>query len=360
MKGGFPQSDEMRRKTRKVNIGGIAVGGDAPVSVQSMLNTKTADVEGSIAQIKRLCAAGCDLIRLAVPDEASAQAFGLIAKRTGLPLIADVHYNYKLAHSALDNGAKKIRMNPGNMRDFSQIKELARRMADNGIPVRVGVNGGSLHEDYAGMKEEDALVCSALDCANVFEQCGLKDIVAAIKASDAMTTVRANKKLALLCDYPLHLGVTESGTLRSGLVKSSLGIGMLLNEGIGDTIRVSLSADPVEEVLAGKTLLHTLGLRENCIEVVSCPTCARTEIDVEALANTVELAVCGINRKLKISVLGCPLNGIGEGKNSDLGIAGGKEKSVIMRGGEILETVDTSQLMPRFMEILSQVLSKTE
>lgn len=348
----------MRRKSRQVKVGKIAIGADAPITVQSMLNTATTDVEGCIAQIKELTDAGCDLVRLAVPDENSAVAFGEIAKRTKLPLIADIHYNYKLAHLALDNGAKKIRMNPGNMRDFNQIKELARRMSAEGVPVRVGVNGGSLHPDYKNMKEADALVASALECANVFESCGLKDIVVAIKASDVMTMIAANRKLASVCDYPLHLGVTEAGTMRSGLIKSALGIGTLLQEGIGDTIRISLSAPPVEEVLAGKTLLHTLGLRRNCVEVVSCPTCARTEIDVEKLANAVERATAHINVPLKISVMGCPLNGIGEGEHSNLGVAGGKEKSVILKDGKIFETVSSDLLMPHFMMLLDEYIEE--
>ena len=261
-----------RRKTRQVFVGDVAIGGDAPISVQSMLNTKTTDVEGSLAQINALKAVGCDLIRLAVPDEASALAFGEIAKRCGLPLIADIHYNYKLAHMALDAGAKKIRMNPGNMRDFSQIKPLAERMADMGVPVRVGVNGGSLDPKFKGMDEAKALCESALECANAFESAGLKDIVIAIKASDTMLNVKANRMLAKACDYPLHIGVTEAGTLRTGLVKSAIGIGTLLGEGIGDTIRVSLSTNVCEEVLADKKMLQTLGLRKNAVEVVACPT----------------------------------------------------------------------------------------
>lgn len=339
-------------------MGNIAIGGGAPVTVQSMLNTKTTDVNACLKQISELTDAGCDLIRIAVPDENSATAFGIIAARTGLPLIADIHYNYKLAHLALDNGARKIRMNPGNMRDFGQIKELARRMSGEGIPVRVGVNGGSLHPDYKTMDEADALVASALDCAEVFETCGLKDIVVAIKASDVKVMTEANRKLAAICDYPLHLGVTEAGTMRSGLIKSALGIGTLLQEGIGDTIRVSLSAPPVEEVLAGKTLLRTLGLRRNCVEVVSCPTCARTEIDVEKLANAVERVTAHVTIPLKIAVMGCPLNGIGEGEGSNLGVAGGKEKSVILKDGKIFETVSSELLIPHFMTLLDEYIEE--
>lgn len=347
-----------RRKTRQVSVGDIKIGGNAPISVQSMLNTKTVDVEGSLKQIDALKAVGCDLIRLAVPDEQSAYAFGEISKRCGLPLIADIHYSYKLAHLALDNGAKKIRMNPGNMRDFSEIKPLARRLIDMRVPVRVGVNGGSLDPKYKGMDEARALCESALECANVFESQGMKDIVIAIKASDTRLNIKANEMLASMCDYPLHIGVTEAGTMRTGLIKSSIGIGTLLSEGIGDTIRVSLSTDVREEVLAGKKILQTLGLRNNAVEVVSCPTCARTEIDVEGLANRVEMLTANINKPLTISILGCPLNGIGEGESSDLGIAGGKEKSVILKDGKIFKTVKSENLLEEFDKILQEVLSK--
>ena len=345
-------------KTRKVFVGDVAIGGDAPITVQSMLNTKTLDVEGSLKQIEELKKVGCDLIRLAVPDEQSAYAFGEIAKRCGLPLIADIHYNYKLAHLALDNGAKKIRMNPGNMRDFSEIKPLAQRLIDMHVPVRVGVNGGSLDPKFKGMDETRALCESALECANVFESQGMRDIVIAIKASNTLVNVEANRLLAKECDYPLHIGVTEAGTPRSGLIKSAIGIGTLLQEGIGDTIRVSLSADVREEVLAGKKILQTLGIRKNAVEVVSCPTCARTEIDVEGLANKVEMMCANIDKPLTISILGCPLNGIGEGENSDLGIAGGKEKSVILKDGKILKTVNSVDLMTEFDKLLQEVLSK--
>ena len=287
-----------------------------------MLSTRTTDIEGSLAQIKSLTEAGCDLVRLAVPDEKSAEAFKEIAKRAGVPLIADIHYSYKLAMLALDAGAKKIRTNPGNMRDDRGLKELAKRLSDEGIPVRVGVNGGSLDPRFKGMREEEALVASKQT------------------------------------DYPLHLGVTEAGTLRSGLVKSALGIGTLLEEGIGDTVRISLSAPPIEEVLAGKTLLRALGLRRDSVEVVSCPTCARTEIDVEKLANAVERATAHIRLPLKIAVMGCPLNGIGEGEGSDLGVAGGKEKSVIMKEGRVVETVPTEMLIPHFMSLVDEYIAE--
>lgn len=348
-----------RRYSKEIHIGNVAVGGNAPITIQSMLNTKTVDVDGSLTQINELKEVGCDLIRLAVPDEASADAFKIISDRCGLPLIADVHYSYKLAELAIKAGAKKLRMNPGNMSTDAQcIKNLVEMLKDYNIPVRIGVNGGSLDKRFKDMHEADALVSSALSTANIFEKFGFSDLIIAIKASNVQTMIESNRKLAKVCEYPLHLGVTEAGTLKSGLVKSSIGIGTLLEEGIGDTIRVSLSAPVVEEVLAGKTILKALGLRKAGVEVVSCPTCARTEIDVQGLAEKVEQLTSKIEKPLKISVMGCPLNGIGEGEGSDIGIAGGKDKSVLLKNGEIFKTIDSSQLIDEFMKLLNEVLQK--
>lgn len=343
-----------RRLSRKIFIGDIPVGGDAPITVQSMLNTKTTDVEGSLKQIDSLKRVGCDLIRLAVPDEKSADCFAEIARRCGLPLIADVHYSYRLAELAVKAGAKKLRINPGNMTaDGRTIDELVALLKDYSVPVRIGVNGGSLDKKFKGMHEDDALVASALATADMLESHGFDDIVVAIKSSDVETMIEANRKLALQCDYPLHLGVTEAGPLKRGLIKSSLGIGTLLGEGIGDTIRVSLTAPVEEEVKAGITILRALGLRKNGVEIVSCPTCARTEINVEGLANMVEEMTEGIEKPLKIAVMGCPLNGIDEGKNCDLGIAGGKEKSVVLLHGEIYKTVDSKDLKEELIKALA-------
>lgn len=347
--------DIKRRQSRRVYVGDVAIGGGAPISVQSMLNAKTTDIEACIAQIDRLKAVGCDLIRLAVPDEASAEAFGVITKRTGLPLIADVHYSYKLAELALEKGAKKLRMNPGNMTDFDKIEGLAKRLIDLNVPVRVGVNGGSLAPEFDGMDERRALVESALECAEKFEKFGMHNIVIAIKHSDPIVNLEANRMLARECDYPLHIGVTEAGTLRTGLIKSAIGVSTLLMEGIGDTVRISLSADVVEEALAGKKILQTLGLRDGA-DVVACPTCARTQIDVEALADKIEKMTANVDKPLKISVLGCPLNGIGEGKGSDIGIAGGKDKSVLLEDGEILKTVPNEILFDEFEKLLNKKL----
>ena len=381
-------------------MGNIAIGGGAPVTVQSMLNTKTTDVDACLKQISELIDAGCDLIRIAVPDENSATAFGIIAARTGLPLIADIHYNYKLAHLALDNGARKIRMNPGNMRDFGQIKELARRMSGEGIPVRVGVNGGSLHPDYKTMDEADALVASALDCAEVFETCGLKDIVVAIKASDVKVMTEANRKLAAICDYPLHLGVTEAGTMRSGLIKSALGIGTLLQEGIGDTIRVSLTEDPGNELPVARYLaLHgadasqggdemldaaikwgpkllkreidaipeSAGLSEYLVdevmqasrrrfykpEYIACPGCGRTMYDLQKTFEEVKARTSHL-KGMVIAVMGCIVNGPGEMADADWGYVGegGGRVSIYRKGQPVLRHVPDSEAIDRLLELI--------
>lgn len=348
-----------KKITKQVSVGNVKIGGNAQISVQTMLNSKTTDVDACVNDILQLKNIGCDLIRLAVPDEESAAAFGRIVKITGEPLIADVHYSYKIAKLAVLNGAAKLRMNPGNMStDKSAIEDLVAVLKDYDVPVRVGVNGGSLDKRFEGMKTADALAASALDCAEIFEKCGFSKLVIAAKSSNVEDFIEANRKISASSEYPLHLGVTEAGTLRSGLIKSSVGIGTLLREGIGDTIRVSLSAPPFEEVTAGKTLLKTLGLRSGGVEVVSCPTCARTEIDVEGLASRVEQLTADVTKPLKISVMGCPLNGIGEGRHSDLGIAGGKEKSVLMYHGEIYKTVNSADLLLEFMDLLDKVLQE--
>lgn len=346
-----------RRLSKKIYIGDVEIGGDAPVSVQSMLNAKTTDVEGCLKQIDSLKRLGCDLIRLAVPDEQSAECFKIISEKCGLPLIADVHYSYRLAELAVKAGAKKLRINPGNMTaDGRTIDELVALLKDYRVPVRIGVNGGSLDKRFKGMYEDEALVASALSTADMLESHGFDDIIIAIKSSDVETMIEANRKLALQCDYPLHLGVTEAGPLKRGLIKSSIGIGTLLREGIGDTIRVSLTAPIEEEVKAGINILRACGLRKSGVEIVSCPTCARTEINVEELANTVEELTEHITKPLKIAVMGCPLNGIDEGKNSDIGIAGGKEKSVLMLNGEIYKTIDSKDINEELLKAIEKLI----
>lgn len=346
-----------RRLSKKIFVGNIGIGGDSTVSVQSMLNAKTTDVEGCLHQIDSLKRLGCDLIRLAVPDENSAECFKVIAKKCNEPLIADVHYSYRLAELAVKAGAKKLRINPGNMTaDGRTIDELVALLKDYNVPVRIGVNGGSLDKRFKGMYEDEALVASALSTADMLESHGFSDIVIAIKSSDVETMIEANRKLALQCDYPLHLGVTEAGPLTRGLIKSSIGIGTLLQEGLGDTIRVSLTAPIEEEVKAGINILRSIGLRKSGVEIVSCPTCARTEINVEELANKVEKLTEHISKPLKIAVMGCPLNGIDEGKNCDIGIAGGKEKSVLLLNGDIYKTIDSKDIETELLQTIEKFI----
>ena len=297
--------------TRQIHVGGVPIGGGAPVVIQSMLNTKTTDIPGCLRQIGQLHAAGCQIVRLAVPNLEAARAFAQICKESPLPLVADIHFDYKLAIAAAEGGASKIRINPGNIGGEDRVKAVVDVCKDKGIPIRIGVNGGSLDKkllEKYGHPTAEALVESAFSHLELLEKFGFYDTCVSMKSSAVPTMVQAARLFRARCDYPLHIGVTEAGTLRTGLVKSAIGIGALLEEGIGDTIRVSLSTNVCEEVLAGKKILQTLGLRKNAVEVVSCPTCARTEIDVEGLANKVEMMTAGIDKPIKISILGCPLN----------------------------------------------------
>lgn len=342
-----------RRKTCNFKIGDVGIGSDYPITIQTMLNIKTSDEQKCIAISNKMYELGCDFVRVAVPLLSDVEHFANIQKKVPHPLIADVHYSYKIAFDVIKAGAKKIRINPGNMTDYSNIKQLSKMLLDYDTGVRIGVNCGSIHPDYQKLPIVDALVNSAVDCAKVFKSYGVKKIVLGIKSSDAIETIEANRKLASLCNYPLHIGVTEAGTLRNGLIKSSYAIGTLLSDGIGDTIRVSLTDDLEHEIYAGKQILKMLHFDDDRVDVVSCPTCSRTEIDVKALANKVEELLSATRKNLRISVLGCPLNGIGEAKNSDYGIAGGKEKSVILINGKQHSIVDNKDLLEKFLEIVS-------
>ncbi len=335
---------------RKVKVGNLYIGGDAPVSVQSMTNVRTSDVEAVAAQIDRLQSVGCEIVRLAVRDEKDAEAFSEIKKRTSLPLVADIHFDYRLAIKAAEAGADKIRINPGNVGGDENVKILADFLGERNIPVRIGVNGGSLDKRFCGMPLGEAMAESALYHASLLEKFGFKDIVLSVKSSSVRDMIEANRRLDKACDYPLHLGVTEAGTLRRSLVKSSLGIGTLLEEGIGNTVRVSITGDPVEEVVAARYLLGSLGLTEEA-EVVSCPTCGRTEIEVEKLSEAVEKLAARYKKKLTVAVMGCVVNGIGEGKHADFGVAGGKGRSVIFKNGEKLKTVSNEDILTE-LEIL--------
>lgn len=338
---------------RKVKVGKLFIGGDAPVSVQSMLNVKTSDVRSALCAVRKLEEAGCDIVRLAVRDAADAEAIADIKKETDMPLVADIHFDYKLAIAAAKAGADKIRINPGNIGDDEKVRILADFLGERNIPIRIGVNGGSLDKKFEGLTTSDAMAESAMYHASLLEKCGFRDIVISTKSSNVKDMVACYEKLNKICDYPLHLGVTEAGTLRRSLVKSSVGIGSLLLKGIGDTIRVSITGDPQEEVVAAKYLLKALGLRDG-VEVVSCPTCGRTEIEVEKLSEAVEKLAAGRNKNLTVAVMGCVVNGVGEGRHADFGVAGGKDKSVIFRNGEKYKVVSNDEILVELEKLFAE------
>ncbi len=343
----------MREQTRKVQIGTVTIGGGSPIAIQSMTNTKTEDVAATVAQIKELTAAGCEIIRCAVPTMEAAKALSEIKKQIEIPLVADIHFDYRLAIAAIENGADKIRINPGNIGSMDRVQAVAETAKKYGIPIRVGVNSGSLErnlvEKYGGVTAE-GIVESALDKVAMLEQFDFHDIVISIKSSDVMMCVKAHELISTKTNYPLHVGITEAGTIRSGNIKSSLGLGMILSQGIGDTIRVSLTAAPVEEIVTAKLILRTLGLRKGGIEVVSCPTCGRTKIDLIGLAEQVETMVAGYDLPIKVAVMGCAVNGPGEAKEADLGIAGGNGEGLVFRKGEIVRKVPESELLSALKE----------
>ncbi len=344
-----------RMKTKEVRIGNRVIGGDHPVLIQSMTNTKTENVADTVAQIKRLTAAGCDIIRCAVPTKEAAAALKEIKKQIQIPLVADIHFDYRLAIAAIENGADKIRINPGNIGSEDRVRAVVEVAKERGIPIRVGVNSGSLEKDllekYHGVTAE-ALVESALDKARLIEDMGYDNLVISIKSSDVMMCVKAHELIAEQTEHPLHVGITESGTVISGNIKSAIGLGLILSQGIGDTIRVSLTGDPIEEIKSAKIILRTLGLRKGGIEVVSCPTCGRTRIDLIGLANQVENMVADIPLDIKVAVMGCVVNGPGEAREADIGIAGGVGEGLIIKHGEICKKVPEAELLPALREEL--------
>ncbi len=337
--------------SRQIRAGAVAIGGGAPVTVQSMLNVPSTDVEGSVRQAKALEAAGCELIRAAVPDQAAVRLIAALKEAISVPIVADIHFDYRLALESAAAGVDKIRINPGNIGDDSRVKAVADACRTRGIPIRVGVNSGSVEKEilakYGGPTPE-ALVESALYHASLLERFDFHDIVLSLKSSTVDSTIRAYELCAARCDYPLHLGVTEAGTARMGLIKSAIGIGSLLQRGIGDTIRVSLTADPVEEVRAGQDILRALGLRPGP-QLVSCPTCGRTRIDLIPIANEVERRLASCRKTIKVAVMGCVVNGPGEAREADVGIAGGKGEGLIFRKGQILRKVPEDRLVDELM-----------
>lgn len=355
-----------REHTKEIKIGNRVIGGGNPVLIQSMTNTKTEDIEATVAQILKLEKQGCDIVRSTVPNLEAAAALSEIKKRIHIPIVADIHFDYRMAIAAIENGADKIRINPGNIGGVEKVRAVVEKAKEYGIPIRVGVNSGSLEkhlvEKYQGVTAE-GLVESALAQVEILESMDFYNTVISIKSSNVLMCVKAHELIAEKSDYPLHVGITESGTLISGNIKSSVGLGIILHQGIGDTIRVSLTGDPVEEIKSAKLILKTLGLKKGGVEVVSCPTCGRTQIDLISLANQVEKLVETMDLDdVKIAVMGCVVNGPGEAKEADIGIAGGAGTGVLIKKGEVVKRLSEEELLPALREELlkMQVLSKLE
>ena len=337
-----------RDNTKEIKIGNRVIGGGNPILIQSMTNTRTEDVESTVQQILALEAAGCEIVRCTIPTLEAAKAIAEIKKRVSIPIVGDIHFDYKMAIAAMENGVDKIRINPGNIGSIENVKAVVDVAKERNIPIRVGVNSGSLEknlvEKYGGVTAE-GIVESALDKVKIIEDLGYDNLVISIKSSDVLMCVKAHELLVKETNYPIHVGITESGTLMSGNIKSALGLGLILHQGIGDTIRVSLTGDPVEEIKSAKLILRTLGLRKGGIEVVSCPTCGRTKIDLISLANEVEKLVANYDLDIKVAVMGCVVNGPGEAKEADIGIAGGIGEGLLIKKGEIIKKLPENELL---------------
>ncbi|MEW5762670.1 MAG: flavodoxin-dependent (E)-4-hydroxy-3-methylbut-2-enyl-diphosphate synthase [Bacillota bacterium] len=350
-----------RRRTRPVHIGTVQVGGDAPIVVQSMTNTDTRDVAATVKQIRELTAAGCEIVRVAVPDLEAARALQAIRREVDVPLVADVHFSHRVALAALEAGADGLRLNPGNIGGRERVKAVVHEAAQRGVPIRIGVNAGSLDRQilarYGGVTAE-AMVASAMEHIALLEDLGYREIKVSLKASSVPLTVAAYRILADRVDYPFHIGITEAGTLRGGLVKSAVGIGILLADGIGDTVRVSLTAHPRHEVWAAYAILRALGLRRRGVELVSCPTCGRCEIDVIAIASEVEEKLQDVTAPLKVAVMGCVVNGPGEAREADIGIAGGRGVGLLFRKGEPVRTVPASEMVAVLLEEVARLAAE--
>ena len=345
----------IRENTKVISIGGCQIGGNHPIAIQSMCNTKTEDVKGTVAQILKLEEAGCDIVRVAVPTMEAAEAIKEIKKQIHIPLVGDIHFDYRLAIAAMENGVDKIRINPGNIGAADRVKAVVDTAKARNLPTRVGVNSGSLEKpiiEKYGHVTAEGIVESALDKVKMIEALDYDNLVISIKSSDVMMCIKAHERIASRTRYPLHVGITESGTLISGNIKSAVGLGIMLNEGIGNTIRVSLTGDPVEEIKSAKLILRTLGLRQGGIEVVSCPTCGRTQIDLIGLANQVENMVQVYDLNLKVAVMGCVVNGPGEAKEADLGVCGGKGEGLLIKKGEIIKKVPENELLGALKDAL--------
>lgn len=349
----------VRRKSKVVSVGGVLIGGDNPVSIQSMTNTKTENIEATVKQILELEEAGCELVRCTIPTEEAAKAVSEIKKRIHIPLIGDIHFDYRLAIAAIENGVDKIRINPGNIGSIERVREVVAAAKDRNVPIRVGVNSGSLEKDkiekYGGVTAE-GITESALDKIHMIEDMGYDNLVVSIKSSDVVMSIDAHKMIADKTIHPIHVGITETGTVWAGNIKSAIGIGIILNMGIGDTIRVSLTGSPVEEIYSGKLILKTLGLRKEGATVVSCPTCGRTNIDIITLASQVEELVKDVDKDIKIAVMGCVVNGPGEAREADIGVAGGRGEGLIFSKGEVLKKVPEDELLSELKKEIDRLL----
>ncbi|HDK7157736.1 TPA: flavodoxin-dependent (E)-4-hydroxy-3-methylbut-2-enyl-diphosphate synthase [Clostridium botulinum] len=348
----------MRKPTRKVKVGSIYVGGDSPISIQSMTNTDTRDVKSTLNQINKLDKIGCDIIRCAVPDMEASEALKIITKESKIPVVADIHFDYKLALESIKNGVDALRINPGNIGSMERVKMVAEAAKEKSIPIRIGVNSGSLKKDILdkyGRVCPEALVESALQHVSILEKCNFNDIVISIKSSNVMQMIESYRLISEKVNYPLHLGVTEAGTTFRGTIKSSVGIGTLLSEGIGDTIRVSITGDPLEEIKIGKEILRSLGYVNEGIEFVSCPTCGRTNIDLISIAEEVEKRLLNCNKNIKVAVMGCVVNGPGEAREADIGIAGGKGEGLIFKKGEIIKKVKEEDIIDELIKEIEKM-----
>lgn len=351
----------MRKKTKEIKIGSVRIGGENPIAIQSMTNTDTKDVKKTVQQIKELESVGCDIVRVAVLDVDAAKAIEEIKKEIDIPIVADIHFDYRLALEAIKCGADKIRINPGNIGGDDKLKAVVAAAKEAGIPIRVGVNSGSLEKDilnkYGGVTA-DGIVESALKSVSLLEKCGFYNIVVSLKTTNVPLTIESYKIISEKIDYPLHVGITEAGTIFSGTIKSAVGIGTLLYMGIGDTIRVSLTGNPVEEVRVGKQILKSLELAKGGVEIISCPTCGRTKIDLIELAQKVEKATANINQDIKVAVMGCAVNGPGEAREADIGIAGGIGEGLIFKKGKIIKKVPEDKLFDEFIKELNDILKE--
>lgn len=347
-----------RKKTRKLRVGNIYIGGDAPISIQSMTNTKTSDVEATVKQIKALEEAGCEIVRVAVPDMAAAEAISEIKKQISIPLVADIHFNYELALKSMENGVDKIRINPGNIGSKEKVMKVVSMAKEKGVPIRIGVNSGSLEKDILnkyGHVTAEGLAESALGHVRILEELDFHDIVISIKSTDVPMAFEAYRLISEKTDYPLHIGITEAGTVYRGTIKSAVGIGAMLLSGIGDTIRVSLTGDPVEEIKAAKEILRACGLYNKGVQFISCPTCGRTQIDLISIAEKVEKALENYEKPIKVAVMGCVVNGPGEAREADIGIAGGRDSAVIFRKGEILRKVPEGEIVEALLDEIKKL-----